>query len=72
MEDYITLILAALAIGFACALVTCIVIVIKYKTKLKAPIYPIDKYCGLELIDRRDDYIGSTVTRVRVSSSKKR
>lgn len=72
MEDYVTLIIGSLVIGFIAALVTCIVIVVKYKTKLKAPIYPVDKFCDLELIDRRDDYIGSTVTRVRVSSSKKR
>ena len=72
MEEYISLIIGSLVVGFIAALVTCIVIVVKYKTKLKAPIYPIDKYCDLSLIDTRDDYIGSTVTRVRVSTSRKR
>ena len=58
-------------IGFIVALITCIVIIYKYKKKLKAPIYPIDKYAQLSLSDSRDNYITTTVTRVRVASSKR-
>jgi hypothetical protein len=72
MEDIYTLIIAAVAVGIIAAVITCVCIVVKYKKKLKAPIYPIDDFCSLSLTDRRDDFIGSTVTKVRVSSSKKR
>ena len=65
------LILVSAAIGFIAALITCIVIVYRYKKKLKAPIYPVDKYAQLSLSDARDNYLTTTVTRVRVASSKK-
>lgn len=66
-----TLLIWAIVIGVVAGVVAVLAVIISYKKKLKAPIYPVDKYCTLELIDRRDDYIGSTVTKVRIRSSKR-
>ena len=40
-----------------------------YKRKLKSPIYPLSKYARLNLMHSNDVFLGSNVTRVRVSSS---
>ncbi len=40
-----------------------------YKRKLKSPIYPVTKYATLSLTESSDNYITSTVTRVRIQSS---
>ena len=40
-----------------------------YKRKLKSPIYPLSKYARMQLTHANDIFLGSNVTRVRVSSS---
>ena len=65
------LIFSSCVVGFLVALTACLVIIYRYKKKLKAPIYPIDKYAQLSLSDSRDSYLRTTVTRVRVASSRK-
>ena len=40
-----------------------------YKRKLKSPIYPLSKYARMQLTHANDVFLGSNVTRVRVSSS---
>jgi hypothetical protein len=55
--------------------VTAIVVILilrKYKKKLKSPIYPVDKYACLSLARVEDRFLDRTVTRVRVSSSSNR
>ena len=55
--------------------VTAIVVILilrRYKNKLKAPIYPVDKYACLSLARVEDSFLDRTVTRVRVSSSSNR
>lgn len=54
--------------GFVSA-VSTIPIVRKYKKGLHAPIYPLDKFASLDLTHRVDNFIGRTVTRVRIRSS---
>ncbi len=70
-EEMRQLLLISGFIGLAVALIVCLIIVYKYKKKLKAPIYPVDKYAQLSLADSRDNYITTTVTRVKVASSKR-
>ncbi len=65
-------ILCAIAAGLVAAGILVGVIIWKYKTKLKSPIYPIDKYAALNLGVADDRHIDTTVTRVRVASRKKR
>ncbi len=69
-EDFWTVFTWAAIIAVVAAVASVIAVVVKYKKKLKAPIYPIDRYANLALFARRDDFIGSNITRVRVSSSK--
>lgn len=71
-EDIITLIVIALIIAFVAAAAVAIGIVVKYKKKLKSPIYPIDKYAALTMIGSYDHYMGTSVTRVRVASKKEK
>ena len=56
------------------AIVTAIVVILivrRYKNKLKAPIYPIDKYACLSLARTDDRFLNRNVTRVRISSSRR-
>lgn len=68
-ENFTLILVWSLILAAVATAVTIILIVRNYKNKLKAPIYPIDKYATLNLTGRRDDFLHSNVTRVRVSSS---
>ena len=70
-EEFYLLLFAAIIAVVATA-ITVAIVVARYKTKLKAPIYPVDKYADLALTERQDVFLGSSVTRTRVSSSKRR
>ena len=70
-ENFEVVLVWASIIAVVATIITCVVIINRYKTKLKSPIYPVDKYAALSLSVARDDFIGSTTTRVRVSSPKK-
>ena len=52
--------------------VTAVLIVRRYKRKLQAPIYPLEHYAQLSLHRSEDRFVDRIVTRVRVSSNKKR
>ena len=71
-DEMIQLLIGSGVVALIAAAVACLIIVYRYKKKLKAPIYPTDKYAKLSLSDSRDNYIGTTVTRVRVASSRKK
>lgn len=49
--------------------ITVGVIVFRYKRKLKAPSYPLERYTRLNLKERSDVFLGSHVSRVRAVSS---
>lgn len=69
-DEIIFLLVASGIVSLVAALVACLIVIFRYKRKLKAPIYPVDKYARLVLSDSRDNYIGTTVTRVRIVESK--
>ena len=69
-DEIIQLLITSGVVALIAAVVACLIVIFRYKKKLKAPIYPTDKYAQLSLSDSRDNYIGTTVTRVRVASSK--
>lgn len=69
-DEIIFLLVASGIVSLVAALVACLIVIFRYKKKLKAPIYPVDKYARLILSDSRDNYIGTTVTRVRIVESK--
>ena len=69
-DEIIFLLVASGIVSLVAALVACLIVIFRYKKKLKAPIYPVDKYARLVLSDSRDNYIGTTVTRVRIVESK--
>ena len=46
------------------------IVLYKYKKKLKSPIYPLNRYANLQLDYATDHFLGSSVTRTRVSSSR--
>ena len=68
----IQMIVISAVCGLIAAVIACVIVVVKYKKKLKSPIYPVDDFCSLSLVDSRDDYIGSTITKVRISSSSRK
>lgn len=69
-ENFGEILIWSAVLAFVAAIVACVIVIVRYKRKLKSPIYPIEKYADLSLNVSRDDFIGSTVTCVRVSSSK--
>ena len=52
--------------------VTAVLIVRRYKRKLQAPIYPLEHYANLSLHHSKDRFVDRIVTRVRVSSNKRK
>ncbi len=71
-EDFYIVLIWSSIIAVVATIIACTIIVTRYKKKLKAPIYPVDKYASLSLSVARDDFLGSTITKVRVSSSKRK
>ena len=66
------IIIAAVVAAIIVAGIFVGVICYTYKRKLKSPIYPVSQYASLDLCDSSDQYLSSTVTRVRVQSSNKK
>ena len=55
--------------GLAAGAIAVLIVVVDYKKKLKSPIYPLSKYASLDLSLSQDNYLSTSVTRVRVQSS---
>ena len=68
-EDLYLVLIWSIIIGIVAAVVAVVIVVVKYKKKLKAPIYPIDKYASLSLVGSHDNFLRRNVTRVRVTSN---
>ena len=67
-SDKTAVIVISIIIALAAGGVTFGAILYKYKKKLKSPIYPLRNYANLQLDYATDHFLGSTVTRTRVSS----
>ncbi|MBR4873471.1 MAG: TPM domain-containing protein [Clostridia bacterium] len=59
----------SLGIAFAIALIACGIVVARYKMKLKPTNYPLEHYTDLRLTECKDHFVGSAVTKRRISSS---
>ena len=68
-EDIVLVIVISLVGGLIAAAITCFAVYKKYKTKLKAPVYPVEDYATLNLSVSSDRFVGSSVTCVRVNNS---
>lgn len=68
-EFLLNLILISVAVGLVVAGIVCFAIIRRYKKALQSPIYPLEHYASLDLTHSRDNFIGKTVSKVRVSSS---
>ena len=58
-----------LGVGIAFAGISILVIVLRYRMKIRKTIYPLDKYAALSLTHKEDFYTTTTTTRTRISSS---
>ena len=58
-----------LGVGIALAGVAVLIIVLRYRMKIRKTIYPLDKYAALSLTHKEDFYTTTTTTRTRISSS---
>jgi uncharacterized membrane protein YgcG len=56
-------------ISLAAGIISVVIVIIIYKTKLKSPIYPLSQFADLELTESGDFFLGKTVTRTKISSS---
>lgn len=68
-EDIILVIVISIVGGLIAAAITCFAVCKKYKTKLKAPVYPVENYTTLDLSASSDNFVDRSVTRVRVNNS---
>ena len=71
-ENFDVIFIWALVLAALAALIAVITVIVRYKRKLKSPIYPVKKYANLALSVSRDDFMGKTLTAVKVASDKKR
>lgn len=62
-------VLIALGVSLAVALLCCGIVVARYKLKLKPTNYPLEHYTTLNLTEKTDVFLGSAVTKRRISSS---
>ena len=58
-----------LGVGIAFAGIAILIIVLRYRMKIRKTIYPLDKYAALSLTHKEDFYTTTTTTRTRISSS---
>ena len=65
----VTPIVCALIFGSLAGGGSALGVVIAYRRKRHGVSYPLDRYARLNLTDRRDIFVGSYVTRVRIQSS---
>ena len=56
-------------VGILSGGIAVLIVVVRYKKKLKSPIYPLSKYASLELNDSRDIYLRTDVVRTRINTS---
>lgn len=56
-----TVILVAVIVAFIVAAIACVVIIMRYKMKIKPTNYPLDKYAKLDLKESNDIFVGSYV-----------
>ena len=63
------IILISAVLAAITAVICCLVIIGKYKMKIKATNYPLDRFCRLNLTDKADIYTGTFVTRRKISTS---
>lgn len=68
VKHTIRAILISALLGLVCAGSVAGAVVYHYKKKLKAPIYPLDRFAKMNLVDQADNFITAHVTRVRISS----
>ena len=66
------IILVSVIVAIAAAAAVCVGVIIKYKSGLDSPIYPLEHYTKLELTYREDRFLNRHVTKVRVSSDNKK
>ncbi len=62
-------ILISFIIAAAIAGITVGCIIYKYKKKLKSPSYPLERYAGMNLEFSTDNFMGSFVTKTKISTS---
>jgi len=60
--DMLFILAVSAIIAFAAALISCIIVISKYKMKMRPTNYPLDKYARMQLRDRQDIFTGNIVT----------
>lgn len=67
--DLTGFIFLCVGIGAACAGIAVLIVVLRYRMKIRKTNYPLDRYASLSLTDKEDIYTTTTVTRQKISSS---
>ncbi|MBO5356219.1 MAG: TPM domain-containing protein [Clostridia bacterium] len=68
-KNYTPFIIFCVIVTLAGSAIFVIVIVVRYKTKIRGSTYPLDKFTTLELTGQSDSFVTKNVIRVRVRSS---
>lgn len=64
----VRVVVISILLALVCAGAAAGGVIYHYKKKLKAPIYPLNRFARMKLVDQGDTFITAHVTRVRVSS----
>jgi len=51
------------------AIIFLVVVLVRYRTKIRGSTYPLDKFTKLELTSQRDDFVTKNVVRIRINTS---
>lgn len=62
-------ILVSLGISVVIAIITCSIVIAKYKMKMRPTNYPLDKYAKMQIINKEDVFVGKFVTTRRIQTN---
>lgn len=63
------IILVSLGISFVIAIITCSIVIAKYKMKMRPTNYPLDKYAKMQLKNKEDVFVNKVVTTRRIQTN---
>lgn len=69
VTDWATVIIIAVVCGLVVSITVSVCVICSYKKKLRASVYPLDRYAKLDLLRSDDRFMGSFVTKRVIRSS---
>lgn len=65
-----SIITVSLIVAAVVAIIACVVIILKYKMKIRPTNYPLDKYTNMSLTESSDTFVGSYIRTRRINTQR--